>query len=89
MSGKSTSKIGEDWEFIGTLILWLLARGFNEFMAFVTRFYPFSLFFTDRSFHARWYGAEKMLNVISLASFCYNNHFVEDRGDRDQYYYQI
>jgi len=61
----------------------------RRIVAVITRYYPFSLMFRNRPFHAYWIGVDCMLSYLFLSAVVGNNHFIVESWDRVSDFYVV
>ncbi|MCX6783952.1 MAG: hypothetical protein NT141_02695 [candidate division WWE3 bacterium] len=68
--------------------LFLIMYAF-KLLTTLTRYYPFSQFFTDRRFHANWVGANRIFHRVKVCCSANNNEFIDMIADRDENFYYL
>lgn len=71
------------------LLLLALFRSVEAFIYFITKYYPFSLLFRRRIFHADLLGAERTDRLIRFSCYDNGNRFILKNFGVDSYFYYV
>ena len=75
-------------ETIGIFIL-VFVKIIYFLLTTLTRFYPFSLFFTKQWFHIDRIGAYRIINIIEFANYEHNSRFTNYSIEKNNYFFMI